>query len=70
MFADFEENFGLLSRAMAVYDRATKEVDQGEELMQVFNMYIAKATQFYGISRTREVYERALERINTGQLLV
>ena len=27
MFADYEENFGLLSHAMAIYDRATKEVD-------------------------------------------
>ena len=44
MFADFEENFGLLSHAMAIYDRATKEVDQGDELLQVFNLYIAKAT--------------------------
>ena len=70
MFADFEENFGLLSHAMAIYDRATKEVDQGEELMQVFNLYIAKATQFYGVARTREVYERALERMTPGQLLV
>ena len=44
MHADFEENFGLLSHAMAIYDRATREVDQGEELIQVFNLYIAKAT--------------------------
>ena len=51
---------------MAIYDRATKEVDQGEELMQVFNLYIAKATQFYGVARTREVYERALERMTPG----
>ena len=70
MFADFEENFGLLSHAMAIYDRATKEVDQGEELLQVFNLYISKATQFYGIARTREVYERAMERMEPGQLLV
>ena len=38
--------------------------------MQVFNLYVAKATQFYGVARTREVYERALERISPGQLLV
>ena len=44
MFADYEENFGLLSHAMSIYDRATKEVDQGPELLHVFNLYIAKAT--------------------------
>ena len=63
MYADFEENFGLISHAMAIYDRATKEIDQGEELLQIFDLYIAKATQFYGVSRTRSVYERAIERI-------
>ena len=63
MFADFEENFGLLSHAMAIYDRATMEVTEAEELLQIFNMYVAKATQFYGVARSREVYERALERI-------
>lgn len=30
MFADFEENFGLLSHAMAIYDRATLEIDDAE----------------------------------------
>ena len=33
MYADFEENFGLLSHAMAIYDRATKEIAQGPELL-------------------------------------
>ena len=70
MYADFEENFGLLSHAMAIYDRATKEIAQGPELLQMFNIYIAKATQFYGVSRTREVYERAFERLEPNQLLV
>ena len=63
MYADFEENFGLLSHAMSIYDRATKEIGQGQELLEVFDLYIAKATQFYGVSRTREVYERAFERL-------
>lgn len=33
-------------------------------------MYVAKATEFYGVARSREVYERALERLQPGQLLV
>ena len=66
MYADFEENFGLLSHAMAVYDRATKEVESEEELIEMFDLYISKATKFYGVSRTREIYERALERIKPG----
>ena len=67
MYADFEENFGLISHAMAIYDRATKEIEEVEDLVKLFDLYISKATQFYGVSRTREIYERALERIKPGQ---
>jgi hypothetical protein len=42
MNADFEENFGLISRAMDVYDRATRDL-KGETL-EIWNLYIAKAT--------------------------
>lgn len=44
MFADFEENFGLLSHAVEIYDRAIREMKQGEELLEVINLYIAKTT--------------------------
>lgn len=42
MNADFEENFGLISRAMDVYDRATRDL-KGDTL-EIWNLYIAKAT--------------------------
>ena len=28
MYADFEENFGLLNHAMEIYDRAAKEMSE------------------------------------------
>ena len=52
MHADYEENFGLLNHAMEVYDRAVKELDQ-EDKFELYNLYIAKAAEFYGVSRTR-----------------
>lgn len=52
MFADFEENFGLINHAMEVYDRACKELSK-EDKYEVFNLYIAKAAEFYGVSKTR-----------------
>lgn len=55
--ADFEENFGLISHAMETYDLATKEVSTNEEdLVALFNIHLEKATQFYGVSRTRDIY--------------
>ena len=53
MYADFEENFGLLSHAMEIYDRAVKLMKPGPDQNEFINMYIAKATQFFGIAQAR-----------------
>ena len=48
--ADYEENFGLLSHAMDIYDQVTENcVDK----MMIWNVYLSKAMQFYGVVRTR-----------------
>jgi pre-mRNA-splicing factor SYF1 len=39
MFADYEENFGLLSHAMDIYERATNITTENLEL---WNIYLAK----------------------------
>ena len=31
MYANLEEDYGLAKRAMAIYDRATKEVEDGDK---------------------------------------
>ena len=63
MWGDFEENFGLTSKAMDVYDRATK--DTGD----FWNLYIAKATHYYGITKARPVYEKALRALKGKELV-
>ena len=60
MFADYEENFGLINHAMEIYDRASKELAKDDKL-EVFNLYIAKAGEFFGVSKARQLYERAFE---------
>ncbi|KAH8108139.1 protein prenylyltransferase [Cristinia sonorae] len=60
MYAAFEEDHGLIKRAMAVYDRATKVVADADKF-ELFTIYIAKATANYGLPATRPIYERALE---------
>jgi len=60
MYANLEEEFGLARHAMSVYDRATKAVAD-EDKFAIFALYISRATEFFGVTRTREIYERAIE---------
>ncbi|KAE9394990.1 spliceosome complex protein [Gymnopus androsaceus JB14] len=60
MYAKLEEEYGLAKRAMSIYDRAT-QVIADEDRFEMFTIYIAKATENYGLPATRSIYERALE---------
>jgi pre-mRNA-splicing factor SYF1 len=53
MYADYEENFGLLNHAMEIYDRGCKELSDPKDRYEMLNLQIAKAAEFYGITRTR-----------------
>lgn len=46
----------MARHALAVYDRATKAVPDHEKV-NVYEIYIARASAFFGVSRTREIYE-------------
>ncbi|TFY60711.1 hypothetical protein EVJ58_g4979 [Rhodofomes roseus] len=60
MYAAYEEDHGLAKRAMSIYDRATRVI-QDEDKFELFTVYIAKATANFGLPATRPIYERALE---------
>lgn len=59
-YAKLEEDFGLAKRAMRVYDQATKAVPAAEKL-SMYEIYIARAAEIFGVSKTREIYEQAIE---------
>ncbi|EFJ24307.1 hypothetical protein SELMODRAFT_232369 [Selaginella moellendorffii] len=59
-YAKLEEDFGLAQRAMKIYDRATKAVLDGEKL-SVYDIYIARAAEIYGVPKTRDIYEEAIQ---------
>ena len=61
MYADYEENFGLLNHAMQIYDRGCKELSDPKDRYEVLNLQIAKASEYYGVTRTRQLFERAFE---------
>ncbi|ORX48364.1 TPR-like protein [Piromyces finnis] len=60
MFAKVEEDYGLTRHAMRIYDRATQAVSD-EDRLEVFKLYIAKVKSYYGVTATREIYQRAIE---------
>ena len=45
---------------MAVYQRAVVAVDKTDK-MAVFNIYLKKAAESYGVTMTRSIYEKAIE---------
>ncbi|KAF8983985.1 hypothetical protein BGZ46_009026 [Entomortierella lignicola] len=60
MYGELEETHGLARHAMSIYDRATKAVAP-EDRADMFHFYIAKAATMFGVTSTREIYERAIE---------
>ncbi|KAG0267367.1 Pre-mRNA-splicing factor SYF1 [Mortierella polycephala] len=60
MYGNLEETHGLARHAMSIYDRATKAVAP-EDRAEMFHFYIAKAAAMFGVTSTREIYERAIE---------
>lgn len=66
LYAKLEEEYGLARHAMAVYDRATKGV-LPEEQAEMFNVYIKRAAEIYGVTYTRPIYEKAIELLTNQQ---
>uniref|UniRef100_A0A8C3C3X8 Suppressor of forked domain-containing protein n=1 Tax=Cairina moschata TaxID=8855 RepID=A0A8C3C3X8_CAIMO len=60
LYAKLEEEFGLARHAMAVYERATRAVLPAEQ-RDMFNIYIKRAAELYGVTHTRPIYEKAIE---------
>jgi len=62
MYAQLEEQHGLVKNAMAVYDRACREVSPAERF-DLYLLYINKATEFFGVTKTRPIYEAATQNV-------
>lgn len=57
LYAKFEEDFGLMKRAMDIYKRAA-DICQNDE---IFHVWVASACRLFGASKTREVYKYAVD---------
>lgn len=68
LYAQLEEEWGLARHAMAVYDRATRAVEPAQQY-DMFNIYIKRAAEIYGVTHTRGIYQKAIEVATTSDLM-
>jgi len=59
-YAKYEEAHGLSRNAMAIYEQGIKKVDPKQKL-SLYEVYLARASELFGIGKVREVYESAFE---------
>ena len=60
LYAKMEEDHGLARHAMQIYSRATKAVAPEEKIV-VYNIYLNRAHKIYGVTKTRQIYEEAID---------
>lgn len=65
LYGEYEETHGLTKRALSVYERMCSAVPDSERFT-AFRLYIAKATQYLGITSARPIYERAISALEDG----
>ena len=60
IYGGLEEERGLPSNTIRIYERATRAVAE-EERFEMFDIYIMKSASNFGLTSTRPIYERAVE---------
>lgn len=66
MYAKLEEDHGLARNVMKIFDRATTAVEE-ESRPEIFERYIQKASDTYGVTSTREIYQKAIDILSDRQ---
>ncbi|GLC45042.1 hypothetical protein PLESTB_001462400 [Pleodorina starrii] len=59
-YAKLEETHGLARHAMDIYSRALQAVPK-DQRKSVIDIYVSRASDFFGIAKVREIYESAIE---------
>ena len=66
MYAHLEEKRGLSRHVVRIYDEAVEKVSADHQ-PDMYRVYIKKVIQLFGVTRAREIYEKAIQVIkNTG----
>lgn len=62
LYAKLEEEHGLARHALAIYNRATKAVEE-KDMYDMYSIFLRKTSELFGQTRTREIYEQAIENL-------
>lgn len=68
MYADFEETHGLINHSIEIYDRMVDEVPYNQKL-ETYNLYIAKVAQLLGVTKTRRIFQKAIDSLEEEELI-
>lgn len=68
LYAEFEEQYGLYSHAIEIYDRMVNNIPDDQKY-EGFNIYIAKVSKLLGITKTRAIFDAALQKLNEKESL-
>lgn len=69
MYAEFEEQYGLYSYAVEILDRMVNAV-KDDERYECYSIYIAKVAGLLGITKTRAIFESALQKLKEEEILL
>jgi len=68
MYADYEEKYGLLNHMFEIYDRMVANVQESDKL-DAYNLYIAKVAEHLGVTKTRPIFENALQNFEEEEMV-
>jgi len=55
MYAEFEEEYGLLNHSFEIYDRMVMNTRE-QDKVDAYNIYIAKISQHLGVTKSRPIF--------------
>jgi len=60
-YAKLEEQFGLSKRAMDIYEQALKKINSSADKIEVLDIYVKRAMDFFGVGKVRSIYENIID---------
>jgi pre-mRNA-splicing factor SYF1 len=67
MYSEYEEKYGLFNHAIEILDRMSDEVIDDDK-QRAYEIFIAKVANYLGLTRTRPIFEKALENFKDKNL--
>uniref|UniRef100_A0A8C9GMN6 Pre-mRNA-splicing factor SYF1-like n=1 Tax=Piliocolobus tephrosceles TaxID=591936 RepID=A0A8C9GMN6_9PRIM len=63
MYANFEEKYGFLKKSLTIYKEAIPFLEQTDQI-KFYKIFISKVSKAYGIHKSREAFEEAIQTLN------